>query len=243
MKSEDFYEKFWGDYKYQLSYAFDSAVRDRFPAIKKVWGDLLEPKTVLDFGCGNGVLTYWLKSNGFGERVVGIDVSQTGVENARKTFSRPGLTYYLVDYVDQLEANSFDVVVSSHVLEHIKQPEDVIQKIYNKAEWLVIEVPLEKCLWPDISCLLRGKKRQDNPLGHINFWNKKTFNKFIEDAGLLQVRDYQYASAPFSPYSHWAKRLVERVMLYILGLNLYSKIMATHYIVLARRIDSVGSSS
>jgi len=239
----DFYEKFWEDSQYQRSYAFDSAVRDRFPAIKNVWGDLKKPKLVLDFGCGNGVLTYWLKSNGFGEQVVGVDVSKTGVENARKEFGSDSLRYELVDYVDQLETGAFDAVVSSHVLEHIEQPEGMLKKIRSKAEWMVIEVPLEKCLWPDLSSFLRGKDRKDNSLGHVNFWNKKTFNRFIEKEGLLVVNDYQYASAPFSPFNHWAKCLVERVMLSILGLGFYSKIMATHYIVLARRVDSSAVNS
>lgn len=234
IRPDDFYEKFWEDSQYQQSYAFDSAVRDRYPAIKKVWGDLLKPKTVLDFGCGNGVLTYWLKSNGFGEQIVGVDVSETGVTNARKAFGQSGLTYELVD---QLGGNFFDAVVSSHVLEHIDRPEDMLQQVCNKAEWIVIEVPLEKCIWPDLSCLLRGKERQENPLGHVNFWNKKTFNRLLEKCGLLVVKDYQYASAPYSPFNHWAKRLVERFMLSVIGLNLYSKIMATHYIVLARRVD------
>jgi SAM-dependent methyltransferase len=234
---DGFYERFWADSQYQQAYAFDSAVRDRFPAVRKVWGDLLKPGAVLDFGCGNGVLTYWLKCNGFGDRIIGVDVSKTGVENARKAFGRPGLTYELAGYVDELGPDSFDVVVSSHVLEHIEQPEAVMRKIASKAEWLVLEVPLEKCLWPEISCLLRGKSRKDNPLGHVNFWCKQTFNDLLKDEGLLVVRDYHYASAPYSPFNHWAKRLLERVALSVLGLNLYSKVMATHYIVLARRIS------
>lgn len=238
MGSDNFYEKFWEDFKYQLAYAFDSAVRDRFPAIKNVWGDLLYPKKLLDYGCGNGVLTYWLKSNGFGEEIVGVDISKTGVEYARKAFSRPGLVYELEDFIDHFDDNSFDVVVSSHVLEHIGQPEIVLQKISRKAEWLVIEVPLEKCLWQDIVSLLRGESRKDNPVGHVNFWSKNTFKKFIENTELLIVKDFQYASAPFSPFNTMVKRIVERLLLSILGLDLYGKLLATHYIVLARRIDA-----
>ena len=233
----DFYEKFWSDSMYTEDYAFDSAVRDRFPAIVQVWGTLRKPASVLDFGCGNGVLTYWLKSNGFGDCVTGVDVSKTGVENARKAFRVPGLRYETVDYVDQVD-DYFDVIVSSHVLEHIEKPEIALQKLIHKADWFVFEVPLEDCLWPQVSCFLRGKDRTDNPVGHVNFWNKKTFNEFIKSENLFVVRDYHYASAPYSKFNPWVKRFFERFVLFFLGLELYSKLMSTHYIVLARRVSA-----
>jgi SAM-dependent methyltransferase len=232
-----FYEKFWADARYQQAYAFDSAVRDRFPAIKMVWGDLRLPERVLDYGCGNGVLTYWLWSNGFGREITGVDVSRTGVDNARRDFGRPGLNFETLDAVERLVPESFDVVVSSHVLEHIDHPETALAAMAAKAEWLVLEVPLEKCLWPEFAARLRGRSREDNPLGHVNFWDKRGFNAFLKNAGLLVVRDHHYASAPFSPFNHPAKRWLERIALKLLGVPLYAALMATHYIVLARKID------
>lgn len=236
--NEQFYERFWQDVEYQQAFAFDSAVRDRFPAISEVWGGLRRPKKVLDYGCGNGVLTYWLWSNGFGEEVLGVDVSSTGVENARSSFTKPGLQFELVAELDAIEPASFDVVVSSHVLEHIDNPEVALKKITSMAEWMVIEVPLERCLWPELVSRMRRKPRRENPLGHVNFWDKEGFRRFLKQAGLIVVKDYQYASAPYSPFNHWAKRLLEIVALRAMGLKLYSKIMATHYAVLVRKINS-----
>ena len=232
----DFYEHFWADSLYQQAYAFDSAVRDRYPAIKAVWGDMRQAGKVLDYGCGNGVLTYWLWSNGFGKEVMGVDVSQTGVNNAKKSFAREGLTFATIDALSGFAAHSFDVVVSSHVLEHIDQPKVALSGIAEKAEWLVLEVPLEKCIWPDLVARLKGKSRNENPLGHVNFWNKATFNQFLKNSGLLVIRDYHYVSAPYSPFNHWVKRVLELVFLKLIGLHIYSKLMATHYIVLARKI-------
>lgn len=235
---DDFYEQFWADSRYQQSYAFDSAVRDRYPAIKKVWGEMRQADKVLDYGCGNGVLTYWLWSNGFGVEIMGVDVSQTGVNNAQKSFPREGLTFATIDALNGLAPNSFDVVVSSHVLEHIDQPEVALASIAEKAEWLVLEVPLEKCIWPELVARLKGKSRKDNPLGHVNFWDKVTFKQFLQKSGLLVIRDYQYVSAPYSPFNHWLKRGLELMALNLIGMRLYSKLMATHYIVLARKIKN-----
>lgn len=232
----DFYEKFWADVLFQQAYAFDSAVRDRYPAIKKVWGYMRQPGKVLDYGCGNGVLTYWLWSNGFGKEIMGVDVSQTGVNNAQKSFACDGLTFATIDALNGLAPHSFDVAVSSHVLEHIDQPEIALAGIAEKAEWLVLEVPLEKCIWPALVARLKGKSRNENPLGHVNFWNRTTFNQFLKKSGLMVIRDYQYVSAPYSPFNHWLKRGLELIALNLVGLPLYSKLMATHYIVLARKI-------
>jgi SAM-dependent methyltransferase len=235
-KESDFYERFWADSLYQQAYAFDSAVRDRYPAIKAVWGDMRQAGKVLDYGCGNGVLTYWLWSNGFGKEIMGVDVSQTGVNNAQKSFAREGLTFATIDALNGLAPHSFDVVVSSHVLEHIDQPEIALAGIAEKAEWLVLEVPLEKCIWPELVARLRGKSRKQNPLGHVNFWNKATFKQFLQKSGLLVILDYHYVSAPYSPFNHWLKRGLELIALNLIGIRLYSKLMATHYIVLARKI-------
>lgn len=231
-----FYEAFWENASYQTEYAFDSAVRDRMPAIHKVWGELKLPNRVLDFGSGNGVLSYWMHCNGFGNDIVGVDVSDTGIANARKAFARLGLNYEHVDLLDTLNTqDTFDVVVSSHVLEHVPEPEKTLKKLLPLSEWFVLEVPLEQCLWPELSCAIRGKSRSDNPLGHINFWTKESFTDFLRNNGFLIVRDFQYASAPFSPYNSWGKRMVERALLSTLGLSVYSRLLATHYVVLARR--------
>jgi SAM-dependent methyltransferase len=237
-----FYEEFWADAGYQQAYAFDSAVRDRFPAIKKVWGDLRLPGRVLDYGCGNGVLTYWLWSNGFGREVLGIDVSQTGVNHAKGSFGREGLAFATIDTLNDHALLGFDVVVSSHVLEHIDQPEIVLAFIAEQAEWIVLEVPLEKCIWPTLLACLKGKSRIDNPLRHVNFWNKSTFKQFLKNSGLLVIRDYQYVSAPYSPFNHWLKRGLELIALKLIGIRLYSKLLATHYIVLVRKIKKSDSA-
>lgn len=238
MKGETggFYEAFWSDASYQQAYAFHSAVRDRFPAIQHVWGSLKAPKRVLDFGCGNGVLSYWMHSNGFGEEVVGVDVSHTGIAHGQKMFGRPGLHFTHVDTLPELGGdNAFDVVVASHVLEHIPAPEKALSLLLPMGEWYVLEVPLEQCWWPNLVCVIRGKSREDNPLGHVNFWTKASFRAFLEDHGLLTLRDYQYASAPYSPYNPLWKRIVERLLLAITGVHWYGKVMATHYVVLACR--------
>src|SRR5262249_35101913 len=91
--SAPFYERFWADAGYTFDFALHAAVHARFPAILKVWGSMLAPQRVLDFGCGNGVLTYWMHCNGFGKDIVGVDISATAIAFAARHLARPGLTF------------------------------------------------------------------------------------------------------------------------------------------------------
>lgn len=230
----DFYENFWVDADYQLAYAYDSAVRDRYPAIRRVWGEMRLPRRVLDYGCGNGVLTSWMHQNGFGTDDVGLDISQTGVQFAKSKFNQEGLNFYVLDPAADLHAQlgAFDTVVCSHVLEHVPQPERAVAQFLPLAEWFVIEVPLEQC----VSERMKSREqRLANPVGHVNFWSRETFRTFLQKCGLIIIRDFRYASAPFSPYNSRVKRAVERSALAVLGTALYGTLLSTHYAVLARR--------
>ncbi len=234
-----FYERFWHDADYQLAYAFDIAVRDRYPAIRRVWDDLQSPSRVLDYGCGNGVLSYWMHCNGFGREVIGLDISHTGIEFAKRSFDREGLDFRVLE-ADRSIPNlgRFDAVVASHVLEHIETPGEVIERLGPIAEWFILEVPLEDCLAQNVLTKLRRRDRRDNPVDHVQFWNRKSFRRFIQSCGFLIIRDYLYTSAPYSPYTHPIKRLIERGALATLGTKVYAYFMASHYIVLARRLGA-----
>lgn len=230
-----FYEDFWSETSYKQEFAFNAAVHDRFPGIQKVWGELKKPVDVLDFGCGNGVLTYWLWSNEFGKNVCGVDVSSTAINDANSCFKRDGLFYETTKKYEEDKSKKFDVVVSSHVLEHIRGPKVLLDSLALKADWFVFEVPLERCLVPNIVDFFSKTARDDNKLGHVNFWNKSQFRSLMNNSNLRVIRDHHYASAPFSPYQKRYKKFIQQMLLKVFGLSIYSLIFATHYVVLARK--------
>jgi len=232
----DYYEDFWADADYTLAYAWDSAKRDRLPALQAVAGDRLPFDRVLDFGCGNGVFTYWMSENGVGREIAGYDVSVTGTTFANEKFARSGLSYHAFDPDVGLpaKATGFDAVVASHVLEHVPDPAATVADLKTRGDWLIFEVPLESALVPNSYYRLSGRDRRANPVGHLHFWTRREFEALLAQAGLTVHARHHYASAPFSPYTAAWKTGIERTALSLLGLSMYGRLMATHYCVLAR---------
>ncbi|SFO93701.1 class I SAM-dependent methyltransferase [Hydrogenimonas thermophila] len=110
----------------------------------------LNKKKVLDIGCGDGVLSYFFAKEG--AIVFGIDYSDIAIEFAKektKSFHidfRQGSAYEL-----PFEDNSFDIVISSDVIEHL---EDVpkylseINRVVKNNGIVVISTPIKYTEYP-----------------------------------------------------------------------------------------------
>lgn len=87
----------------------------------------LAPKAekILDLGCGEGTRLSWLAEKG--RRGVGVDISPTAIKMAQKSY--PQLEFIQADLEKiPLESESFDLVYSAYVLEHLEKPEKVLQE-------------------------------------------------------------------------------------------------------------------
>jgi len=87
----------------------------------------LKGKTVLDVGCGDGVLSYLLSKKGL--TVSGVDYTSDAVEFAKE--KTQGNIEFKVGNVYEIPwaDNSFDVVVSSDVIEHLDDVDKYIGEI------------------------------------------------------------------------------------------------------------------
>lgn len=84
------------------------------PNVLAALGDL-EGRDILDFGCGNGMYSRWLKERG-AQRVVGYDVSDGMLEYARRwELNSPRGISFTSDLTDDLEER-FDLVLAVYVL-------------------------------------------------------------------------------------------------------------------------------
>lgn len=143
LDSQKVYENY---YKKETASRFGSIVElvvKTFRFVRAYKVSILGPnyKSILDIGSGRGWMLYFLKKYFKYKRTVGTQIA----DNAY-TFSKEklGLEIYNKDLLELPLKDKFDVITILHVLEHVKNPEKYVEKIYellNKNGSLFIEVP------------------------------------------------------------------------------------------------------
>jgi ubiquinone/menaquinone biosynthesis C-methylase UbiE len=150
--------------------------------------DLFEqaaPESILDIGCGEGVLTYqWAEKLG-DKRVVGLDLPDEKLQAEWETRRRPNLEYVTMPAENlPFEADEFDVATAIEVLEHVPDPEHTVAEMARCAKrHLLVSVPREP-LWRALN-MARGSyiKNWGNTPGHLNHWSKRSFVELLSKHG------------------------------------------------------------
>lgn len=85
---------------------------------------------VLDLGCGTGVMVPYYLEAGAGS-VLGVDLSEKMVENARKNFADdPAVDFVASDALELDEANQFDEVVIYNAYPHFVDKPALAKKVH-----------------------------------------------------------------------------------------------------------------
>jgi 2-polyprenyl-3-methyl-5-hydroxy-6-metoxy-1,4-benzoquinol methylase len=149
------------------------------------------PGSLLDVGCGEGVLSaQWAARLGSG-RVVGVDLEDPKLEAEWAQRVRPNLEFRAMR-AEQLEFtdDEFDLVTATEVLEHVPDPEVVLAEMARVARGhLLVSVPHEP-LWRALN-LARGAyvRELGNTPGHLNHWSRRSFVTLLGRFGeVVQTR-------------------------------------------------------
>lgn len=108
-------------------------------------------ETVLDVGCGNGIVAMDIASQRPKSNVIGVDINAKNIEKAnklKKDALLKNLNFISGDICDQKEINC-DVVILSNIIEHISDRSLFLKKIINRtsAKLFLIRVPLFERDW------------------------------------------------------------------------------------------------
>lgn len=127
--------------KYQLEYAssriqmYDKKTREvkgwRIIKLLEIYygKERLKELSLLDVGSSTGIIDNILaKKIG---KVVGIDIDNSAIKFANKTYKRKNLIFKVDDALKlSFKDNSFDVIVCTHVYEHVTNPKKLFSEIY-----------------------------------------------------------------------------------------------------------------
>jgi 2-polyprenyl-3-methyl-5-hydroxy-6-metoxy-1,4-benzoquinol methylase len=143
------------------------------------------PESVLDVGCGEGVLTHqWAQQLGE-RRIVGIDLDDEKLKAEWATRQRPNLEYRTMLAENMPFAESeFDMACAIEVLEHVPDPAHTVAEMARVARrHLLVSVPREP-LWRMLN-MARGAYLADlgNTPGHVNHWSKRSFARLLSQHG------------------------------------------------------------
>jgi 2-polyprenyl-3-methyl-5-hydroxy-6-metoxy-1,4-benzoquinol methylase len=149
------------------------------------------PESVLDVGCGEGVLTCeWAERLGEG-RVVGVDLDDPGLRGEWQARRRENLEYRVADATSlSFDDGEFDLAAAIEVLEHVPEPEATLAEMARVARrHLLVSVPREP-VWRVLNVARGAYVRQlGNTPGHINHWSKRGFTSLLSRHGAVeQVR-------------------------------------------------------
>ena len=111
-------ERVWPGLRNDLFVAHES--------IYRFFASAVQGREVLDAGCGTGYGTATLAVSG-ATRVLGTDVSRFAIRYARHRFRHPNLEFRVADCEKMRFSRKYDLIVSSNVLEHLREPAQFIE--------------------------------------------------------------------------------------------------------------------
>jgi SAM-dependent methyltransferase len=145
-----------------------------------------DPGSLLDVGCGEGVLVHkWAQRLGEHRRVVGIDLEEESIQAGWELRKAPNLEYRVMAAESLPFADDeFDLATAIEVLEHVPNPEHTLAEMARCAErHLLVSVPREP-LWRILN-MARGAywPALGNTPGHLNHWSKRAFVDLLSRYG------------------------------------------------------------
>lgn len=143
--------------------------------------DRVKPgERVLDVGCGASAYLLWMAEQG--AQVTAIDNRREPLELARAIMNHSNLRFELRDAVRETPRERYDLVICSHVIEHIDDPTRLLSALRAWAPRLIVAVPPEDNRWQKVMFRDLGLPWKDDE-DHRREYTPELLRAQVEGAG------------------------------------------------------------
>lgn len=186
----------------------------------------LDFKSVLDVGCGNGLLLFFFNKKHIVSDLHGLDISHKAVEIAKHNL--PHGNFYVKDISKEAANVKADLVLCCDVLEHIEDYKAALANIKKMAAKFFLLTTVQ------------GRMRPfEKNIGHVRNFEKSGLLQDLNDTGFKVVKVIEWGFPFYSPLYRWLfnckrvegfsygeygffKKLVSSIIYYLFYFNLSS---------------------
>ena len=148
-------------------------------------------KKVLEVGAGDGSILKYLSDQNFAPEYHAVEISDSGVAHIQSRNIKGLQSVQEFDgYKLPFEDNSFDLVILSHVLEHVEHERLLLREMKRVSNHFVIEVPL------DYKTGVDKRIKHFLAYGHINVYTPTSLRYLLQTEGYKVEKDLTSIIAP-----------------------------------------------
>jgi len=149
---------------------------------------------ILDLGCKQGDISKIISSKA--KRVVGIDYNQKEINKAIKVYGETENLSFICseayEYLEKTEEN-FDILILSHILEHIDNPKEFLTKFSRFFKKIYIEVPDFEASYLNQYRFNIDAQLIYSDADHVFEFDRKELKELLSSCNLvIDIEEYRY---------------------------------------------------
>ena len=225
---------------------YSTLVTDEYHLSAKYLNNFLNKKIrLLDYGCGNG---HFIQEINKDHECYGVEYDLETVEECRKKLSHSNILQ-TKDIDNKKFDNFFDVVHLGDVLEHVVNPDELLNKLHSKLEkngLLYIEGPVERnfsivnisvILFGNIKKLIKSNLKNTFPPYHLYFCNFKNQLEMINKNKKYKIIKYEVYETGW-PYNsgNFIKILIAKLAIFFSKINIFGFKIGNRFRIILKKI-------